>query len=97
MSRALARSPRPRHDWSVITLDEAQIWSIIGVLAATIVGMVTFGFAMLLRTMRAEIRSAVGGLAGETRSGFARVETRLDAMDRDINALMKRSFGIDRG
>ena len=98
----------------MITVTEAQIWTIIGVLSATIVGMVTFGFTMLLRVLRAEIgglRSEISGLRGEfgaeigglrgelraeMRGGFERIETRLDAMDRDVNALMKHTFGLDR-
>jgi len=113
----------------VITVTEPQVWTIIGVLSASIVGMVTFGFTMLLRVIRAEIgglrnelrgelqsevgglraelqsevgglrtelQSELGALRAEMRAGFERIDTRLDTMDRDINALMKHTFGIDR-
>ena len=69
----------------MITLNEPQIWTIVGVLAATIVGMVTFGFTMLIRVVRVEIQS----LRGEMNVKFSN-------LDRDVNAIMKHLFGIDR-
>jgi len=84
-SESLAPDKRPRQDRSVITLNEPQIWTIVGVLAATIVGMVTFGFTMLIRVVRVEIQS----LRGEMNVKFSN-------LDRDVNAIMKHLFGIDR-
>ncbi len=87
----------------MITLNEAQVWTIIGVLSAAVFGMITFGFNMMLRTMRAEIRAEVGGVTTEVRVGFAAVNARIDSLerrfdhlDRDVDLLMKHTFGIDR-
>ncbi|ALX65638.1 hypothetical protein [Microbacterium sp. XT11] len=51
-------------------------------------------------TVRAEtrggfgvVRGEIGVLRAETRAGFARI----DGLDRDVQALVKHTFGIDRG
>jgi len=86
----------------VIILDDAQVWTTIGVLGATLVGMITLVVTLLMRTMRAEfgaIRAEFGAIRAEfgaIRAEFARVHDRLDHLDRDVNALMKHSFGVDR-
>lgn len=83
----------------MIILDDAQVWTTIGVLGATLVGMITLVVTLLMRTMRAEfgaIRAEFGAEFGAIRAEFARVHDRLDHLDRDVNALMKHSFGVDR-
>ncbi len=84
-------------------MTEPQVWTIIGVLGGTVVGMVTFGFSMLFRVLRAEF-GRMGEKFGRMDEKFGRVDEkfervieRLDRLDGDVNALMKREFGIDRG
>lgn len=54
-------------------------------------------------SLRSELRSEVGSLRNEMRAGFAAVDarfdavhTRIDGLDRDVQALVKRTFGLDR-
>jgi len=79
----------------VIVLNEMQVWTTIGVLGATLVGTITLVSTLLLRTLRAEF-AAVRSQFDAVRSEFGRVHDRLDHLDRDVNALMKRTFGADR-
>ena len=62
-------------------MNEPQIWTIIGVLAAGLFGMLGLMSTLFLRVIRAEI----SGLRNE-------MNARFDGMDRDIQFLMKREF-----
>ncbi|MBS1907981.1 MAG: hypothetical protein JST33_15790 [Actinobacteria bacterium] len=66
-------------------MNEPQVWTLIGVFAAGMFGMITIVSTMFIRVMRSEIRALRVELVGEIRS-----------LDRDVNALMKHTFGIDR-
>ena len=43
------------------------------------------------------MRTELGGLRTEMNARFESVDHRLDGMDRDIQLLMSREFGADRG
>ena len=43
------------------------------------------------------MRTELGGLRTEMNARFESVDHRLDGMDRDIQLLMNREFGADRG
>ncbi len=112
-------------------MNEPQVWTLIGVFAAGLFGMLTLMSTMFARMLRTEIgsvrteiasvrtdvgsevgsirsevssirsevssiRTEVDGVRTEMRSGFAAMTQRIDRLDADINALMKRSFGLDR-
>lgn len=62
-------------------MNEPQVWTLIGVFAAALFGMVTVVSTMFVRVLRAEVRT---------------IHQRIDVLDRDVNALMKHTFGIDR-
>lgn len=62
-------------------MNEPQVWTLIGVFAAALFGMVTIVSTMFVRVLRAEVRT---------------IHQRIDVLDRDVNALMKHTFGIDR-
>ena len=62
-------------------MDPAQTWTIIGVLSATLLGFATL---------------TVTTLRGEMRANFLRLEEKIDRLDRDVSALMRHVFGIDR-
>ncbi|MBS1675180.1 MAG: hypothetical protein JSS74_14595 [Actinobacteria bacterium] len=62
-------------------MSEPQVWTLIGVFAAALFGMVTIVSTMFVRVLRAEVRT---------------IHQRIDVLDRDVNALMKHTFGIDR-
>ncbi len=63
-------------------MTEPQVWTLIGVFAAALFGMLTLVSTMFVRMIRAEFQS---------------VHRRLDHLDRDVQALMRHTFGVDRG
>lgn len=71
----------PEHNEGVLTMTEPQVWTLIAVFTAVMLGTFTAVSTLFVHVVRAE----VGGLRGEIRS-----------LDRDVQALMKHSFGIDR-
>ena len=67
-------------------MNEPQVWTVIRVFAASLIGMVTIVSTLFIHVLRSEI----GRL--ETN-----VDDRFDSLDRDVHALMRRTFVIDRG
>lgn len=89
-------------------MTEPQVWVLIGVFAAALFGMFTIVSTLFLRVIRAEIgglraemvgeiSGQIGGLRGEMMGRFDRLEQRVDGLDRDVQALVKHTFGLDRG
>lgn len=70
---------------SVLAMTEPQVWTLIGVFAAVMFGMITIVSTLFVNVVRSEIR----GLD-------ATLTTRMDNLDRDIQSLMRHTFGIDR-
>jgi hypothetical protein len=77
----------------VLTVTEQQVWTLIGVFAGALFGMITLMSTMFVRIIRTEI----GSLRAEISSEFRGINQRIDRLDSDVNALMKHAFGIDRG
>lgn len=87
-------------------MDGAQVWTMIGAFTALMMGMLTVVSTLFVRVLRSEI----GGLRSEMTARFDAVNTRFDAvgtridgvnvrldgLDRDVQALVKRTFGLDR-
>ena len=80
-------------------MNDAQIWAIIGVFTALMIGMLTVVSTLFTRVIRAEI----GGLRGEMNARFEQMNTRfeaidhrMDGLDRDVRALITHEFGLDR-
>jgi len=69
---------------------EPQVWTLIGVFAGALFGMITLMSTMFVRT-------EIGSLRAEISSEFRGINQRIDRLDSDVNALMKHAFGIDRG
>lgn len=85
-------------------MTEPQVWVLIGVFAAAIFGMFTIVSTLFLRVLRAEVgsisgelRAEIGGLRAEMNGRFDKLEQRVDGIDRDVQALVKHTFGLDRG
>lgn len=83
---------------------EPQVWVLIGVFAASTVGMMSLMSTLFVRVIRAEIGSVrsdlsaeIGSLRSEMRGRFDTLEQRVDGLDRDVQALVKHTFGPDRG
>lgn len=62
-------------------MNEPQVWTLIGVFAAALFGMLTLMSTMFVRILRTEIQG---------------IHRRLDRLDADVNALMRHTFGIQR-
>lgn len=84
----------------VLSMTEPQVWALIGVFAAAIFGMFTIISTLFVRVIRSEIsglRGEFSGLRGEMNTRFDALEQRVDGLDRDVQALVKHTFGLDRG
>ena len=88
-------------------MTEPQVWTLIGVFAAGMFGTITLISTMFLRMMQNGfdgVRKEFEGVRKEIGSEFASVRTeihalrgRIDHLDRDVNAIYRHLFGIDRG
>lgn len=90
-------------------MNEPQVWVLIGVFAAALVGMTTVVLTSLSRQLRdgfarvtSDTAAAVAGLELRVMERFHGVERRLDgverrleAQDRDIATLMRRAADDD--
>ena len=95
----------------MLGMTEPQVWTLIGVFAVGMFGTITLISTMFLRTMqngfdavRTEMRNEFASVRTETGSEFAGVRTeiravheRMDHLDRDVSAIYRHIFGIDRG
>ncbi len=91
-------------------MNDAQIWTMIGAFCALMFGMLTVVSTLFVRVLRTEIgglrtemNGQIGGLRTEMNARFDTVNARFDAVngridgiDRDVQALVKRTFGLDR-
>jgi len=84
-------------------MNDAQIWTMIACFTALMFGMLTVVSTLFIRVVRTEIgglrgemNAQIGGLRGEMNARFDAVNTRIDGLDRDMQAVVKRSFGLDR-
>lgn len=64
----------------------------MGVFTGLYLGTMTLVSTLLTRVVRTEI----GGLRGEMNDRFETVNTRIDGIDRDVQVLVKHTFGLDR-
>lgn len=90
-------------DDTVHLMNDAQIWTMIGSFIALMLSMMTVVSTLFIRVVRTEIgglrnemNAQIGGLRGEMNARFDTVNTRIDGLDRDMQAVVKRTFGLDR-
>jgi hypothetical protein len=65
----------------VLTLNDAQVWTVIGVFAVALFSVLTLTSTMFLRVLRAE----VGRIEVKIDSLDQRLNTRIDSLDQRIN------------
>jgi hypothetical protein len=90
----------------VITLTEPQIWTIIGVFAATLLGTMTLLSTTLMRSISGQITSlrnemvtgfkGFEGLRNEMNARFEAVDARFQAVDARFDAVNSRLDNLDR-
>ncbi|MFT4028768.1 MAG: hypothetical protein QM675_02740 [Protaetiibacter sp.] len=88
-------------------VNEPQIWTIIGVFTAIMLGGMTAMTTLLTRAMtsaidglrgemtglRGELRGEMTGLRAEMNARFDTVETKIEHLDRDVAALTRKVWG----
>lgn len=72
-------------------MNEPQVWTLIGVFAAIMLGGFTLSTTLIARTMRSGF-DAVDARFETVNAKFDAVNARLDHLDRDVSALMKRAW-----
>lgn len=89
-------------------MNDPQIWTLLGLFAAIMLGGMTLMTTLLTRAMTAAIggvNARIDGLAGEMNARFDAVETtmsakfetvnvKLEHLDRDVTAISKKVFGV---
>lgn len=85
-------------------MTEPQVWTVIGVLAATLASFVAASLTMITRTVNVQFERVsekidlkIDGLRGELKGDVAglrgEMNARLDSLDRDVQALANRVWG----
>jgi hypothetical protein len=84
-------------------MNDAQIWTMIGSFTVLMFSTLTVVSTLFIRIVRSEIgglrtemNGQIGGLRTEMNARFDAVNTRIDGLDRDVQAIVKRTFGLDR-
>lgn len=73
-------------------MTEAQVWAVIGVLAASFIGTITVTTQLMMRTISAQI----GGPRNEMTARFEKVDVRFAEVDRRLDRIENRFDGLDR-
>lgn len=77
-------------------MNEPQVWTVIGVLGSSLLGVLTLMSTMFVRIIRTEVgsvRNEIGSLRSEMQAEFASVRTDITYLDRDVQALTRHVFG----
>jgi hypothetical protein len=75
----------------VIDMTEPQVWVLIGVFATAIFGMLTWQTISFNRALKTSIDS----LREVMNARFDTVDSKIEALDRDVQALTRHVFGTD--
>lgn len=68
----------------MVELNEPQVWTLIGVFATALGGVLTFMSTMFMRTLDARFLAV--------QAQFETVHVKLDHLDRDVQAIASRVF-----
>lgn len=68
--------------------NDPQIWTLIGVFAAAMLG----GFTLVVTSLTRVIRAEIGGLRGD----ITGLNARFDHLDRDVQGIIDRMWRPDR-
>lgn len=81
-------------------MNEPQVWTLIGVFAAVMLGGLTLSTNLIMRTTTAAIgglRGEMNGLRAEMNARFDTVDAKIEHLDRDVSLLMRRAWDEPRG
>lgn len=74
-------------------MNDPQVWTLIGVFAAVMLGGMTLMTTMMSRVVRAEIgglRGEMNGLRGEMNARFDTVDHKIETLDKEVATLATR-------
>lgn len=74
-------------------MNDAQTWTSIGGLLAVLLGGIGLIIRMLGVTLDAKLEGLEARIDSKMEAGFARLERRIDGLDRDVTALTRRQLG----
>lgn len=91
----------------VLTMNEPQVWTLIGVFAASMVGVITLLMTMtnrMFQSLRSELQTEMRAGFGRIEAvmdarfekvdaRFEKVETQIEHLDRDVSAIIRRDHG----
>ena len=86
----LAFDPTIRNNGKVIIVNEPQVWTVIGVLAASLFGGLTVITQLILRTVQAEIgtvRAEIGSLRTEMRTEVGSLHGEVGSLRTEVGSL----------
>ena len=81
-----------RDDNEDVAVNDPQIWTLIGVFAAAMLG----GFTLVVTSLTRVIRAEIGGLRGEIKGEIVALNARFDHLDRDVRGIIDRMWRPDR-
>jgi hypothetical protein len=74
-------------------MSDAQTWASIGGLLTVLIGFLGLMVHMFGMTLDGKLEGLEARIDSRMEAGFARLERRIDGLDRDVNLLMRRHFG----
>lgn len=77
-------------------MNDPQVWTLIGVFAAMMLGGMTLMTTMMSRVIRAEaggLRSELNRLRGEMNARFDTVDHKIETLDKKVAVLATRFWG----
>lgn len=79
----------------MLEVTEPQVWTLIGVFATALFGVLTLMSTMFVRVLNAgfsEMDAKFAGLRAEMNAKFDSVDAKLNHLDRDVQAIARRVF-----
>jgi hypothetical protein len=71
-------------------MNDAQAWTSIGGLLAVLIGFLGLMVRMFGMTLDGKLEALEAGIDSRMEAGFARLELRIDGLDRDVSTLARR-------
>ncbi len=70
-------------------MNDPQIWTLIGVFSAVMLG----GMTLMTTLINRATTSAISGLRGEMNARFDTVNAKIEHLDRDVTMLVRHAWG----
>src|SRR5690606_22119601 len=90
---ALEESIMPRQNGGMIAMTEPQVWTVIGVLAAALTGMIAVTTQLMMRTFSAQFETVAqrfSAMSERLDDRFTSIDGRFESMERRFESMDKR-------